>query len=198
VNLGVEQVVEWTREVTMARWRAAVMVAVIVVISGAVGAGEAEHSSDVQPGPARGCEPSLPILAQRIPAVVQGNGIQDCDVIRSPTEWDTFCADNDVACDPYDDEFFREWAMVALVVHTVSPVICENAGEVPGWALSCLTRTGASIRARVELTLAGPDCWCSMNPQYPVRLVIVDAVRANRVTGCRAWPEVHRYECLRN
>ena len=180
--------------------RAFVICALLVVtMSPMVAAAQTTRSSSgIRPISVKVCEPSLPILYESLPAPVPANGIRSCEVISSPSEWVSFCTDHGLSCDPYDDQFFSEWTMVAVVIDTASPVVCDNAGEVPGWALSCLNRRGGFIRARVGLRLAGADCWCTMPPQYPVKLVIVDAVHARPTTGCRAWTEVHRIECLTN
>jgi hypothetical protein len=198
MKLRSEQRTGWNGEAKMRR-AFVIFGLLIVAMSPMVAAAQARGSSSgIRPISVRVCEPSLPVLYQSLPSPGTANGIRSCDVISSPLEWAAFCADHELSCTPYDDQFFSEWTMVAVVVDTVSPVICDNAGEVPGWALSCLTRRGGFIRARVELRLPGAECLCSMPPQYPVQLVIVDAVHAGPTTGCRAWTEVHRIECLRN
>jgi len=143
------------------------------------------------------CTPILPILTLLEPADVQGDGIRSCDLIRSSFAWTSFCSDNGLVCESYDEGFFRDWTIVAVVVETISPVICDNAGPVPGWDISCVSRRHRSIQARVSKTLAGPGCFCSMAPQYPAEVFLVYAIAADRRISCRAWQETHTFECLR-
>jgi hypothetical protein len=86
--------------------------------------------------------------------------------------------------------------MVAIAIDTDSPVVCENAGLVPGWELGCLTVRGAMVRARVSAISAGGWCQCSSNPQWPVRRHLVQAIAAVDAADCRAWQENHLIECL--
>lgn len=170
----------------------------VIAVLASVGASSSETAT-VRGGSfafPRSCEPMLPIFARSVPIPAGGFGVTSCDVVVDPDQWNAFCAVNGLACQPYDAGFFADWAVVALVVETVSPVICENAGLVPGWAMTCLMRRPQAYRARVELTLAGGECPCSMAPQYPIRLYLVQAVPAGGPDLCVAWLEPHRIECL--
>jgi len=174
------------------------MLAVIsILVAGVATASDIGIEGAVRPPVGGQCEPILPILAHLVPANVQGDGIQSCDLINSSFEWTSFCADNGLACDSYDEDFFQDWTMVAVVIETISPVICENAGPVPGWEMSCVSQRHRSIRARVSKTLAGSECFCSMPPQFSALVFLVNAVARDQGNRCWAWQETHTFECLR-
>jgi hypothetical protein len=167
------------------------------VIAGPVLAGDGATAHRQEgPGLAPVCVPLLPVLEQSVPADVDGDRIRSCDVITSAVDWLSFCADNGLVCDPYPDEFFADWSMLAVTIESVSPVVCENAGAVPGWELDCVRVSRHRARARVSLTLAGHQCQCTLNPQVPSLVYLVHAVAGDPPSSCRAWREVHTVECL--
>ena len=144
----------------------------------------------------RVCEPALPLTVPDVPGDLGDEGIRACEVIASPEAWADFCADNGFACDLLDDAFFADWTVVAVVVATSSPYLCENAGQVPWWEVGCIQARRRSALVRVELTLAGSACQCTMGPQTPVLRVLAEAVPHTTATSCIAWQESHTVECL--
>ena len=63
----------------------------------------------------------LPVLTQSVAANIEPGGIRSCDLLASAAEWTAFCADNGLVCEPYDDEFFDVWVIVAVTIETMSP-----------------------------------------------------------------------------
>lgn len=167
----------------------------IVLGAGLAAPTEAGSTSESQRRAGRVCEPVLPILTQSVTADVEPDGIRSCKLISSADEWSDFCTSNLLACDSYDAGFFDDWTMVAVVVETSSPLVCDNAGPVPWWDIGCLTERRGMLLARVELTLAGAGCVCSSAPQTPTRLYLVEAVPRTTASACRAWQEMHVIEC---
>jgi hypothetical protein len=170
---------------------------VVLLFAAVCGASAGDEPTLRVPPPVGGrCEPALPMLSHSLPTAAAGHGVSSCEVITTPGAWDAFCSAQGIACDALGSSFFTDWTVVALVVDTMSPVLCENAGPVPAWRLACLSRRGALIRARVEVTTAGAECRCAMTPQFPVRLILADAIPAGWAATCRPWTESHLVECL--
>lgn len=179
----------------MARVTITISIAAWLLLAGVGVASDTATEPVLQPQNTRSCEPILPILELQVPADTTGDGIRSCEVVTSPDAWDSFCTDNSLPCDVYGEDFFKEWTIVAVVIETISPTLCDNAGSVPAWEVSCL-RGGRVLRARVSETLSGADCRCSMGPQFPTLLFLVNAVDRKQASVCRAWREIHTIECL--
>jgi hypothetical protein len=167
----------------------------LAVAAGSVDAVEtASRAGGLRPG--WRCQPVLPILDASVNAVVSGNAVESCRVIDNPRQWMMYCAEHGLVCDPYDEAFFDHWTIVAVVIETMSPRSCENSGPVPGWRVGCLSLRGSVVLARVAMTEAGVECTCTMNPQWPVRRHLVQAIPSVDAIACRAMQENHLIECL--
>lgn len=171
------------------------LLAALMLASGPVSANGDLHR-DGGKRPSWGCQPVLPILDVSVNSDGAGSAVPECSLIKNPAEWAAYCVDNGLLCDPFDDDFFDNWTIVAIVVDTWSPVVCENAGLVPGWELGCLTVRARGVRARVSAISAGSWCHCSAGPQWPVRRHMVQAIPAVGAADCGAWKERHVIECL--
>lgn len=141
------------------------------------------------------CEPILPILEQSRPSDPTDPGIRSCDLLRSPSNWASYCIANNLVCEPLDEDFFEDWTIVAVSIDTISPVLCENAGPVPAWEVACISNP-AAVRVRVARTIAGATCECTLNPQYPTRVFLIHAIAQTDSESCLPFEELHTIECL--
>jgi hypothetical protein len=171
------------------------LVVLLVLAIGPVDAGDAANR-DGGERPGWRCQPVLPILDVSVNADGTGNAIRSCEVINDSDQWTAYCAEHGLVCDAYDDSFFDDWTITAVMIETASTRICDNSGPVPAWRLGCLSLRGPVVLARVELTEAGAACSCTMNPQWPIRRHLVQAIPATEASDCRPWQENHVIACL--
>lgn len=174
-----------------------VLATLLVVATAASAAAQVRTGPLTSLAPCSHCIGQAPILDITRPALPDelGYGVQACQVVRSATAWNDFCATNAVpGCPALDAAFFAEHSVVAVTIDTPTPRVCEGTAE-PLWSLDCVTLGPRWVGVRVGLTLAGRDCTCTAPPQTPQRLFLAAAVDPAATGFCRACEEEHITDC---
>ena len=151
------------------------------------------------PGFCAGCVGQSMVLESGRPPLPgeEGDGIQACLILNAAEEWDDFCTSNAVPNWPVLDEaFFAERSVVAVIIHTLTPRLCEGSLD-PVWRLNCIVPNPRRVATRVVLQTPGNDCRCSAMPQMEQRLFLAAAVAKTDSPLCRVCEEGHAIDCVR-